>query len=280
MFLLGSVAALIPISTQSLVVAGPSEAYPLTKENGPWMVLVKAFRGPRAVELANTLALELRREHKIPAYTFTRARGGSKLVRQSGLVKGIVRSYDESVVLAGDFKRLQDGQKLLKRIKSIQPKSIPNVRSLEVSWSRRPLRGVMVPNPLRPNQSRQKKPDPLLLKINAGKYSLYNCPGPYSLRVFSYQGASALSDQQWKDVQKKSLLKLAGEYAEKITRELRRVGFEAYVYHGYQASWVYVGSFSSARDPAVVQISRQLAAKRVLGHTLLSRPILVPIPRR
>ena len=46
----------------------PLEPYLLTKENGPFMVLAKVFRGPDAEKMALALCKELRQDFDLPAY--------------------------------------------------------------------------------------------------------------------------------------------------------------------------------------------------------------------
>ena len=46
----------------------PIEPYLLTKENGPFMVLARVFRGPQAEKMALALVKELRNEFHLPAY--------------------------------------------------------------------------------------------------------------------------------------------------------------------------------------------------------------------
>ena len=46
----------------------PLEPYLLTKENGPFMVMAKVFRGPDAEKMALALCMELRQDFGLPAY--------------------------------------------------------------------------------------------------------------------------------------------------------------------------------------------------------------------
>ena len=46
----------------------PIEPYLLTKDAGPFMVSAKSFRGPDSDRYALALAIELRKEHGLPAY--------------------------------------------------------------------------------------------------------------------------------------------------------------------------------------------------------------------
>ena len=52
------------------VDANPNQAYPLTEENGPWMVMACSFSGDGAEKQAQELVYELRKQYKLPAYTY------------------------------------------------------------------------------------------------------------------------------------------------------------------------------------------------------------------
>ena len=52
------------------VDADPNKAYPLTEENGPWMVMACSFSGDGAEKQAQELVYELRKRYKLPAYTY------------------------------------------------------------------------------------------------------------------------------------------------------------------------------------------------------------------
>ena len=273
----------------SLAAAAPSHSasglspYAITKENGPWMVLVKSFRGPGAVDMAEKLIEELRQEHHIKAYLFVQPAGKSPGVQMASLDTGRVRRYDEAAVLAGDFQSEseKDATKLRDKIRGIRPKCIP-----PESTSRfRSQRGVLttaflVTNPLQPPPPKEKKPDPLLLKLNTGKHSLYNCPGECTLNVLEFHGAVAFTQEQEKELAKHSQLQQAGEDAERVTQLLLREGIDAYVFHGLYGSLVTVGSFSSPQDPQIELIRKQLLNRKVGSFNLSSNPMVIPVPRR
>src|SRR5438093_1006932 len=88
LFVLVLLAASPPRSTTALT------PYPLSKENGPWMVLVKSFVGPQAIEMADKLVEELRDEHHITAYTWVQPATKSLQGPQGVTLRGRVRQYD------------------------------------------------------------------------------------------------------------------------------------------------------------------------------------------
>jgi hypothetical protein len=52
------------------VDANPDQAYNVTEENGPWMIMTTSFSGEGAEKQAKELVLELRKRYKIPAYIY------------------------------------------------------------------------------------------------------------------------------------------------------------------------------------------------------------------
>ena len=256
-------------------------AFPLAKENGPWLVVVKSFQGPQAIELANELARELRDKHHVTAYTFVKRPGQGGGVQSVNLERGRVREYEGAAVLAGDFKDEKEATKARDKIRDIRPKCI----AWDKNARNQSLPGVLstafiVPNPLAPKQADNTKPDPLLLKINSGHYTIYGCPGEFTLKVVEFRGASAVSEPQRKKLEENSMLAVAGEYAETVAQQLRRQNVEAYTYHGLYSSSVCVGGFATPQDARIEQLAKQLAGIKVAGHTLSALPTVVPVPKK
>jgi hypothetical protein len=106
----------------------------LQKENGPYMVLARVFRGVDAERFAKVLAAELRQEHKLPAYTYQRFRKGND-------------SFDEVAVLVGDAKTLKESESILKQVRDISPRCLADVPKL---YRRDLARAYRVTNPLNP----------------------------------------------------------------------------------------------------------------------------------
>ena len=276
-----------------LVLCGPQPAnssaepeYPLTKDNGPWLVVVKSFQGPQAIEFANQLARELRQEHRITTYTYTKRPEQTNEPQQAGKERGRVRQYDCAVVLAGDFKDEKQAAKARDKIIPIRPKCITREMTSKKVWEAGVLStAFLMPNPLGAKPAEKPKPDPLLLKINSGKNSIYSCPGEYTLKVYDYRGAVAFGEQEQKQLDKdihdqKSLLQSAAEGVEIMAQQLRRAGVEAYTYHGLYSSVVCVGSFADPQDPRIAPLAQQVAGMKVAGLTLFTSPVVVPVPRK
>ena len=99
----------------------PIEPYLLTKENGPFMVLARVFRGVDAERMALALVKELRNEYKLPAYILrtkdfpgkSLMRGTPPTVPSNVMAPDIkmpekIRTFDEAAVLVGNEKTLAE----------------------------------------------------------------------------------------------------------------------------------------------------------------------------
>jgi hypothetical protein len=105
----------------------------LQKENGPYLVVARVFRGPEAETRAKALASELSQENKLPAYLWSPS-GDAK--------KGGV------VVFVGDAKTPLENESLQKQVRAIHPRCLadmpnPSQRSL--------ARAYRASNPLLPD---------------------------------------------------------------------------------------------------------------------------------
>jgi hypothetical protein len=252
----------------------PSE-YVLTKHQGPYMILVATFLGPKAMENALKLARELRTDHGLEAYVYAwgaeDGKGGSLTKRRLGWLS----QMDQVAVLAGSFASM-DGpaQETLRRVKRLQPKCL----SQEGPF---PLRGaILIHNPLIPPARREStKADPFLARINQGPYNIVNCKGKYTLQVAIWTGKVLIGADADKPVEPSDQLFEAAENAEELVRLLRKAGYEAYVFHGRQFSAVTVGSFDAPDDPRIASLMKELAGKKFGKHHLLRGPLLVYTPR-
>lgn len=252
--------------------------YPLNAKCGPWMVMVKSFQGPEAVDLANRLARELREKKKMNAYTYLKKSENGE-VNQASYTRGHVRQYLTAAVLAGDFKDEKAAAKAQDLIHNWRPDTITKDMVPMYQWKAGPLRTAFcMPNPLAPAEP--PKPDKVLSKMNSGPQNLTRCSGDYTLEVALFTGGIAFTEKDAKKLEKTSLLQAAGEHAEVVTDELRRLGFDAYVYHGLTYSLVSVGSFSSPQDPQILQLAGQVASMKVRGFDLSPAPRLMEVPRQ
>ncbi len=186
----------------------------------------------------------------------------------------------EIAVLVGDFPSLDDRQaeSTLEKIKQMKPECLMLKETDETSQSmgrlrelqrqvnsnpdvksKGPMRHAFVmANPLLPpDYFNQNTIDRLVIDLNRGvKYSLLDCPHPFSVRVATFRGEttfriSEIEDRKREEAQllrlrkeiTKSKLAEATEKAHRLTTELRKLGVEAYEFHDRYESYVCVGSF-------------------------------------
>ncbi|MEX0677130.1 MAG: hypothetical protein WD063_08655 [Pirellulales bacterium] len=264
--------------------ADPAELYPISDENGPWMIMASTFSGEGAEEQTRQLIHELRKDFKLPAYSYRKKFEYSKPVRGKGLtpqgeapLMKYRRSEDvvEIAVLVGDYPTVDnpEAQKVLKKLKVARPKTldVSPEKSNQALAAYRVLqakakqalfpkagdaRGPMgnafvVTNPLLPHEYFVPKGvDKLVLEMNQGvPHSLLDCPEPYTVKVATFTGHAVILDQKRQDAidrgqMPKSYLEDAAKSAHLLTEGLRRKGYDAYEFHDRSSSIVTVGSFS------------------------------------
>ncbi len=267
--------------------------YKLTKQHGPWMIMVASFRpaspdgivrnGKTPLELAQDLVYELR-QNRLPAYIYrmdapdqhveTFDRMGREETRK------LLTSYDQVCVIAGNYPSLEDktAQATLKWMKKFRPKSLQQegVSWLETRRRKGPLGGAFLTvNPLLSlEEIAQRRHDPLLQKINSrDRYSLYNNKGKYTLVIATFSGKKMahLGDSEspeavkafHKITQDHSDLDEASLNAWELAVALRELSanIDAYVWHERYQSVVTVGSFDSPNDPKIKRYLRVFAAE-------------------
>jgi hypothetical protein len=296
--------------TSGLSAAGieavKGKKYRLTKQHGPWMIMVASFKdapedrrseGQSAREAANSLVYELRTKG-IPAYVFsqeeieqhinTRDRLGRQRTRM------ILAQQDNISVIAGNYEGVENSvaQKTLKYIKKLDPKSLKGGLYRKTPGRPGPFSGAFLTfNPLlSPEELQKRKRDPLLLKLNAGsENSLYNNKGKYSLIVASFYGRTVTKTGlgsiklNKKSLKVDNLLDKAAEDAWILARVLKEKGFDAYVMHDRFRSIVTVGAFQSPQNPKIRQLQKNFGAKvrknPATGQQVLTAEI-ISIPGR
>ena len=254
--------------------------FPLAERDGPWLVLAATFRGEGAREDARRLVQELRRDHKLKAYTheksfdYTGKQQGLGL-NPDGSPKKMRYANSEQVVevavLVGDFASFDDprGQKLLTTIKGLQPKALTGdagksrsfadfrrMIGLDKNAAKGPMHlAFVIPNPLLPEDyfTRQEV-DSFVVEMNADvTHSLLDCPGRYSVRVATFTGAGTFDQKAIAsgddDVKLESRLADAADKAHRLTESLRRAGWQAWEFHDRESSIVCVGSIDQLAVP-------------------------------
>ncbi len=288
----------------------PLEPYLLTKENGPFMVLAKVFRGPDSEKMALALCKELRQDFNLPAYILrskefpmksyirgTPVQAPSVTMKSAIKQPEQIRIHDEAAVLVGNEKTLQGSEDLLHQVKKLHPKCLDGI---PVLWKIREggglARAIRTTNPYVPAQwLYPRNPDRLVIQMNAGLRSIANCPGHYTLQVayftgrsgFDLNGEVTMMAQRIFDT-RTSPLKTAHDDAERLadklarTPEIKQLGQPVYVYHDRTSSRVYVGAFNSTEDPAAMAVHEELvkaagkynATKDWRGHPVLDQMIV------
>ena len=199
--------------------ADPSNAYPITQSNGPWMVMAMTFRGDKAGEQAKQLVYELRSKYRLPAYSYEKTFDFSQPVQGRGVDpqgRPVVGKYQASVVkevavLVGDYDTVDDGnaQKLLAKIKTIDPDCLKTGQSKDADSSdpikqfqqsmtgqdknkKGPMAHALIAtNPLLPREFfAAKGVDKFVVDMNKGvEHSLLDCKGKYSVKVATFYGS-------------------------------------------------------------------------------------------
>jgi hypothetical protein len=146
--------------------AGPIDPFLIDVNAGPFMVLAHTFRGPDAVRQAQALVMELRGQHRLPAYIFyLKLKPGNSNIqgipptapRYVGKPKvtapEVNRVTDEAAVLVGHCKTIDDAEDLLKQVKKIQPTCLGGGQSMFHWRNGKGLsRAMITTNPLLPAQ--------------------------------------------------------------------------------------------------------------------------------
>ncbi len=294
------------------VEADPEKSYRLTKENGPWVIIACSFTGDAAERQAKDLALELRAQYKLEAYThrmhFDFVNETDRRINQSGQIVPLRYNRGEQrdavAVLVGNYAAFDDprAQKTLTKLKYSHPKCMeldindPTTRDLaqwrillkEGNKQRRGMgpmiKAFITANPLLPKGSFVPSGlEPFVVRMNKSvKHSLLACPSPYTVMVAKFDGMVAIT-QLNKDKLHNSgggtnRLADAAMKAHRLTEALRLKGWEAYEFHDRYCSMVTVGSFDSVGTPrADGRIEMHPKMYRVI-ETFKAEPYSGPTP--
>lgn len=211
-------------------------------------------------------------------------------------------------VFVGDFESFEnrDAKKMLEKIRRINAQSIPGDarmrtlpvgmrKALEINRNDGKLPGplassMLVRNPLLPHQKQgatiDGKTSAMLRELNDGeKYSVYQLQTPLTIQVANFQGVSVFGkkadgifDGNGFKGNKKGALEGAAQNAIIVTETLRKMGYEAYVFHGQFASLVCVGGYGRPDDPRAAEDVKKLSTLS-LGEFHLD-PKLIRTPQR
>jgi hypothetical protein len=283
----------------------PIEPYLLTRAAGPFMVSAKTFKGPDADRWALALVLELRNEYHLPAYILrTRdfpMRSNIRNIPPTAIremEKPYVgypekaRTLDEAAVLVGNEKTLADQTALLHKVKKIKPKCLNGMPSI-FHWRQGLSTAMGTTNPFVPAQDLfPRKPDPLVMKLNGGPHTVFRCPGHYTLQVAEFGGRASFdpkNDKQSmshivKDLVTNSPLEQAYDDAEALAErlakdpEIRKAGYQPYVFHDRTASRVMIGAFNTPDDPAAAKLRETLLKQATSLMKKKTDTMIAPAP--
>lgn len=285
--------------------ATQNRTYRITKQHGPWMIMVASFserhekvrvEGLSPSDAASQLVYALRKRG-IPAYTFRMSEAdhgnlGKDALGRTMRTKSAVQNNSISVI-AGNYPTVDDrtAQKTRDFIKRLSLKDL----NLE-SWANGgglvfrqtpgqpgPFSGAFLTiNPLFSQEEVAKtKRDPMLLRLNSNaQYSILRNKGKYTLVVATFKGRSqtGIGERNYKEAL--NVFKPGGALVDGAQRAwqvatMLREGhfngsqkgrtFEAYEYHDRYESMVTIGSFDSPQDPRLAQLAQIFRAKQYKG---------------
>jgi hypothetical protein len=264
-----------------------SVPYALARDHGPILIKVASFIGEEHLSYAVALAKELRERHRMPTYIFryqAKLEGGMTKKEEEDYEKQFLMKPRKFVpvneppinfvVLVGDFPSIEDpaAQRDLQRLRKIEVESVPaniwdqyRMSAIEDAKGKakknQPLASSMlVPNPHPQAPKFQKSISPEVAKMifelnSSSPFSIYENRHPYTLAVAQFTGTSVYgSNDKEKGLGVKmfgvkgSPLSEAAQQAISVADALRKLGWEAYVFHGQYASMVCIGGFPELGD--------------------------------
>lgn len=294
---------------QKKVPADPDADYALAENNGPWLIMAASFNGETGETEARELVYELRSKFNLPAYYYGMQfqledeRPGRGLDNYGAPIR---RRYQrgsqvqEHAVLVGEFPTIDDpeAQRLLKRIKTMEPKTLQAPDGESTSQSLAGVRqtyrylkqrvgkkvtegpmghAFMARNPLMPKEYfAPRGVDPEVAKWNAEvEHSLLDCPRKYTVKVASFRGRTLLKSAN-DDVEDKVGMRAAdaddplivgAQNAHTLTVALREKGWEAYEFHDRHESYVAVGSFDEAETLPDGRLAPKTREAQIIAYT-------------
>jgi len=260
------------------VAAKPTSSRQLTEVDGPWMILAGSYAGEEGEQQANALADELSKDYGLQSFIHEEDfdfSGRLNLTSPDGRTARYANqaNYKAFAVLVGEYDSVDHPQliKDLKRLKASSPKSLNGsgiedskednpmvaVRKLHKSIVKRtgkadegPLGGAFATtNPMLPEEFfTAPEVDSFVMELNNQvEFSLLNNPGRYTVVVRTFTGLGTIVDgKRDKEFEPSSKrMDSCAENADKMARELRKQGVEAYQFHDRTRSLVTIGNFDS-----------------------------------
>lgn len=196
----------------------------LKPEHGPWLIFATSFDGPESRARAEKLALDLQRDHGLPAFVMKKDFDFTELMYGSGIredgrqkvMKYRERKVVEShAVLVGEFDSTENPnlKSTLELVKTLKPKSLMDPTATTTGQDPTTVRGFKA---LVRSKTKDKTPGPLetafvtrnpLLPVDFfqapemekfvydlnrdpgyNENSLLDCKGKYTVRVMTFKG--------------------------------------------------------------------------------------------
>jgi hypothetical protein len=199
------------------------------------------------------------------------------------------RIEEQRAVLIGGYKDMETARRALDEIRKLPPPKAESGATLFVhrlDQQSQPGAGVertvqnpfraafVVHNPAVPVAPPAPEEDKVVKSLNAGEsFSISQCRKPWTLAVASYQGLAALQSRSAPSSVFSNLLggdggerlNACGLNAHNFAEALRKLGFEAYVYHTRYRSVVSVGGFDAVDDPRLAEMRRVFMERLRIG---------------
>jgi hypothetical protein len=251
----------------------------LTEVDGPWMILAHSFAGAdgrkEAEQLADQLAAEFGLQTFIHEEKFDFSGKVDSPTAEGRVARYVNQSrYQAFAVLVGEYNAIDDPAlvKDLKRIKAAKPAvfnpqeapatpaadaetPLDAVRNIQKGLLARvgkttlgPMRNAFATtNPMLPQEYfMTPEVDSFVMELNQPwEHNLLENPGKFTVVVATFSGLSTIADgkKEKEFTPNEDRMIKCAMLADKMTRELREDGIEAYQFHDRHASMVTIGGF-------------------------------------
>ncbi len=282
-----------------------SKSYDLTEADGPWMILAANFAGEGAKDRAQRLAVEIRRDLKLPAFVHHEHFDFTGKVSRRAEIADKLRyanqyKYEAYAVLVGEYDTVEHPaiDRDLGIIKTAKPSvftdavdvaaetsssnPVTTLKAMHKRFTERHadkskgpmLNAFVTRNPMLPEEYFfAPQVDSFVRQLNDKmSFSLLECNGNFTVVVKTFEGfGTFVNGQKEKDFEPslERLDQFAAD-ADKMVRELRGNGQEAYQFHDRNRSLVTIGSFdnlgrempdgSFEYDPAIRAVMSEYSA--------------------
>ncbi len=258
----------------------PNQSQDLSEEDGPWLILASTFVGKGSKSRAERLAAEIRNQLGLQAFIYKENFDFTGTIDRDPRTMKSTRyanryQYEAYAVLAGEYDSVEHPniEKDLQKIKTAKPavfldpnevaaetnreNPVTTVKSITTKLLQarkdKPLgpmgHAFVTRNPMLPEEYFEApQVDSFVHQLNDGlDFSLLKCDGKYTVVVKTFEGLGAIVDGRQEKKFEPSGARLArfAADANKMTRELRDTGVEAYQFHDRYRSLVTVGSFDN-----------------------------------